>query len=155
MGTKLGDTLTGNALANTLISRKGKDLLVGDLGNDILKAGHGKDRIHGGEGADLITGGRGRDRFLYYAISDSTTVLRDTVKFGKNDRFVFQSFDGNSIIEGQQDLVFIGQQAFSGIAGELRANRSTLQIDTNGDAIADVAINLSSNNPISANNLVL
>jgi Ca2+-binding RTX toxin-like protein len=154
-GTKRGDTLTGNVLANTLISKKGKDLLIGDLGNDILIAGRDNDRIHGGEGADQITGGKGRDRFIYNTISDSTTSLRDTVKFGTKDRFVFRSFDGNSNIEGQQQLAFIGKQTFSGIAGELRATRSVLEADLNGDSLADFAVNLRRNTLITGSNLVL
>ena len=59
------------------------------LGNDILKGSLGNDRLYGGEGADQITGGRDKDRFIYTAASDSTSSLRNTVKFGMEDRFVF------------------------------------------------------------------
>ena len=154
-GTKRGDTLTGNVLANTINGRKGKDLLQGDLGNDILKGSSGNDRIYGGEGADQITGGRDKDRFIYTLASDSSTSLRDTVKFGSEDRFVFRSFDGDSTTEGQQKLSFIGKSTFSGVAGELRATRSVLEADLNGDSIADFAVNLRGNTLISSSNLVL
>jgi Ca2+-binding RTX toxin-like protein len=154
-GTKRGDTLTGNVLANTIYGKKGKDWLVGDLGNDILKGSLGNDRLYGGEGADQITGGQDKDRFIYTLASDSSTSLRDTVKFGQEDCFVFSSFDGDSTTEGQQKLSFIGKQAFSGVAGELRATRSVLEADLNGDSIADFAINLRGNTLISSSNLVL
>jgi ubiquitin len=154
-GTKRGDSLTGNLLANTINGRKGKDLLQGDLGNDILKGSLGNDRIFGGEGADQITGGRDNDRFIYTAVIDSTGSLRDTVKFGKEDRFMFTSFDGDSTTDGQQKLSFIGKQAFSGVSGELRATRSVLEADLNGDSLVDFAINLRGSHLITGSNLVL
>jgi serralysin len=77
------------------------------------------------------------------------------VKFGKGDRFVFSSFDADTITEGQQKLRFIGKQAFSGVAGELRATRSALEADLNGDSLADFAVNLRGNSLISSSNLVL
>jgi len=77
------------------------------------------------------------------------------VKFGKEDRFVFSSFDGGSTTEGQQKLSFIGKSTFSGVTGELRATRSVLEADLNGDSIADFAINLRGNTLISSSNLVL
>ena len=87
--------------------------------------------------------------------AESTAALRDTVKFAKNDRFVFSSFDGDTITEGIQMLSFIGKQTFSGTAGELRATRSVLEADTNGDGLADFAVNLNGNALITASNLVL
>ena len=154
-GTKRGDRLIGNVLANTLNGKKGNDWLVGDLGNDILKGSRGKDGLFGGEGADLITGGKDRDRIYYTDASESSVDQRDTVKFGKQDRFVFSSFDGDSVTEGQQKLTFIGKSTFSSVAGELRATRSVLEADLNGDSIADFAINLRGNTLISSSNLVL
>jgi uncharacterized repeat protein (TIGR02059 family) len=154
-GTKRNDTLTGNILVNTIYGKKGKDWLQGDLGNDILKGSIGNDRLYGGEGADQITGGKDNDRFLYTAATDSTSSLRDTVKFGTEDRFVFTSFDGDSTTEGQQKLSFIGKQAFSGVAGELRATRSVLEADLNGDSLADFAVNLRGRSLITTSNLVL
>ena len=153
--SKKGDTLIGNVLANTLLGKTGNDWLEGDLGNDILKGSHGNDGLYGGEGADQITGGKDRDRYYYTSASESTTALRDTVKFAKEDRFVFSSFDTDATTEAQQKLSFIGKQAFSGIAGELRATRSVLEADTNGDGLADFAVNLRSNTLITANNLTL
>jgi Ca2+-binding RTX toxin-like protein len=153
-GTKRGDSLIGNVLANTLSGMNGNDWLEGDLANDVLTGGRGKDRIFGGEGADRITGGKHRDRYYYTDASESSVDQRDTVKFGKNDRFVFTSFDGDTITEGIQTLSFIGKQAFSGTAGELRATRSVLEADTTGDGFANFAVNLRGT-PISSDNMVL
>jgi hypothetical protein len=154
-GSPADDQLIGNALANTLTGKKGNDWLVGDLGNDILKGGHDNDRLYGGEGVDQITGGRGKDRFLYATAADSSSALRDSVTFGRHDRFDFSSFDGDTTTDGQQQLSFIGKTGFSGSAGELRATRSLLEADLNGDTMAEFAINLRSNILITSSNLVL
>ena len=52
-------------------------------------------------------------------------------------------------------LTFSRPWAFSGTAGELRATRSVLEADLNGDSLADFAVNLRSNTLISSNNLML
>ena len=75
--------------------------------------------------------------------------------FRKRDRFVFTDFDGDITTEGQQKLSFIGKNAFSGVAGELRATRSVLEADLNGDGLADFAVNLLRNNRIFSGNIVL
>jgi len=136
-GGKRKDAFTGNLLANSIKGKQGNDLLQGGLG------------------ADLLIGGKGNDRYAYTSADESTASQRDTVRFGKGDRFVFSSFDGDTAIEGQQKLSFIGQSNFSGVAGELRATRSVLEADLNGDSIAEFAINLRGNTLISSSNLVL
>jgi Ca2+-binding RTX toxin-like protein len=94
-GTKGKDSLTGNLLTNTIRGRKGND------------------RLQGGLGADVLIGGKGKDRFFYASADESSSSQRDTVKFGKADRFVFSAFDGDATAVGQQQLSFIGKQAFS------------------------------------------
>jgi Ca2+-binding RTX toxin-like protein len=136
-GSRLRDALTGNVLANTLNGKKGNDWLQGGLGSDIL------------------VGGDGKDRYIYTEAADSAVEQRDTVKVGKEDRFVFSNFDGDSVTEGQQKLVFIGTKAFSGEAGELRTTRSALEADLNGDSLADFVINLRGNMLMTGSNLVL
>jgi len=136
-GTKRKDILTGNILANTINGRKKNDWLQGGLG------------------ADVLIGGKGKDRYVYISADESTASARDTVRFGKGDRFVFSSFDGDSTKEGQQKLSFIGKDAFSGVAGELRATRSLLEADVNGDSLADFAVNLRRNFLLTERNLVL
>jgi hypothetical protein len=137
LGSKRKDALTGNVLANSINGKKGNDWLQGGLGIDVL------------------IGGRGNDRYVYTSADESTSTKRDSVKVGKGDRFVFSSFDGDSSTDGQQKLRFIGKQAFSGTVGELRATRSVLEADLNGDGLADFAVNLRSSILITSNNLVL
>lgn len=135
-GTKRKDVLTGNILANTIKGRDNDDWLQGELG------------------ADVLIGGKGKDRYVYVSADESPASARDTVTFEKQDRFVFSSFDGDSTTEGQQKLSFIGKNAFSNVAGELRATRSLLEADIDGDGVADFAVDLRSNLLITERNLV-
>ena len=56
LGSKFGDTLTGNALDN---------IFFGFLGNDSIAGGGGDDDIFGGAGADTVDGGSGDDAIDY------------------------------------------------------------------------------------------
>ena len=136
-GTKRKDTLTGNLLANKINGKASNDWLQGGLG------------------ADVLVGGKGKDRYAYTNAEESTASQRDTVRLGKGDRFVFSTFDGVLTTDGQQKLTFIGRKSFSGAAGELRATRSVLEADLNGDRLADFAVNLRGNTLIGNSNLVL
>jgi Ca2+-binding RTX toxin-like protein len=144
------DRLTGNVLANTLRGYKGRDKLVGDLGKDTLIGGADNDRLDGGEDADLLIGGGGRDRFIYRSEADSAIGQSDTIrKFSRRDRFDLRNFDTDVKFE------FIGNDAFSGKAGELRATRSSLQADLTGDGIADFRVNFTNNFRLEADQLLL
>jgi len=101
-GKRADDELIGNVLANSLYGRGGNDWLQGDLGNDNLRGSKGNDKLYGGAGADDQRGGEGADRIIYYAASESTANLADTVTFSRKDRFDFRSFDGDSITEWVQ-----------------------------------------------------
>ena len=70
--------------------------------------------------------------------AESTAEQADTGTFGKQDRFQFRSFDGDSITEGQQSLRYIGKKAFTG---------SGLQADTTGDGQADFVVNFARATP--------
>jgi hypothetical protein len=137
VGTNRKDSLIGNALANTINGKNNDDVLVGDLG------------------PDLLIGAAGKDRYLYTRSDESTPAQRDTVKLDPDDRFVFSFFDGDITTDGLQTLRFIGKQTFSGVAGELRATRSLLEADLNGDALADFAVNLRGSGLITSNSIVL
>ena len=154
-GSATSDALIGNVLANTLIGRQGNDTLIGDLGNDLLRGGLGHDLLLGGAGADTLRGGAGRERYAFEQVSDSTPSLSDRVHFGQRDRFDLSAIDANLNLDGQQTFRFINNAAFNGVAGELRASRSVLQADLNGDAVADFSVQLHSGIRLSAANLML
>jgi Ca2+-binding RTX toxin-like protein len=60
-GSKAGDALTGNGLANILFGLEGNDTLSGRAGHDRLLAGDGNDNVSGGTGQDIIKGSSGND----------------------------------------------------------------------------------------------
>ena len=62
IGSRHGDTLTGDNRANTLTGGAGSDTLDGDDGNDMLFGGPGNDKLYGGDEDDTLTGGAGADR---------------------------------------------------------------------------------------------
>lgn len=154
-GEQADDELIGNVLANTLIGRQGNDVLIGDLGNDRIRGGVGNDLLLGGRGSDTLKGGPGNDRYVFEQASDSAPGLRDRVYFGQGDRFDLRAIDANINLDGQQTFQFINNASFTGIAGELRASRSVLQADLNGDAVADFSVQLHSGIRLSAANLML
>lgn len=142
-GTPHKDYITGNILSNTLKGSRGNDRILGDLGRDTIWGGRGHDRIDGGEGGDILIGGRGRDRFIYTSIEESNPFQADTIRrLRSNDAIDLRSIDANKLIEGRQNFLFIEKEKFSGTASELRATRSSLQADIDGDGKADFIVNL-------------
>lgn len=144
------DRLIGNVLANSLDGRGGKDVLIGDLGNDTLRGRSGNDRLDGGEGADLIIGGGGADRFIYRSLADSTVAQSDTIRrLSSKDRFDLRHF--NTDVK----FTFIGNDKFSGAAGEWRSTRTSLQADLDGDGNADFRVNFTNKFRLEADQLLL
>ena len=152
------DVIVGSSGANLLIGGGGNDTvlggadndrLVGGSGNDILAGGAGIDRLTGGDGADILTGGAGidllfgedgADRFRWTEVNDSTLSTRDRV-------MDFSSAEGDKLDFGVFDASYEGAGRFAG-GGEAsiiwRAsaenNRTTVFLDADGDASADVAV---------------
>ena len=126
----------GNSLANSL---------TGNAGNNILA---------GGLGGDSLAGGSGNDTYLYRTTADSTAANQDAVSgFSAGDRIDLAQIDADaSSAATNEAFTFIGNNAFSNTAGELRAVNNgsgnwTILADTNGDGNADLAIALTTANP--------
>ncbi len=136
------DFLAGNDGANKLDGGDGKDTLSGGLGAD---------NIIGGLGIDLLSGGGGADTFRFAAgdldlsISYATAERITDFNHAESDRINLSAIDA---VAGGADnaFAFIGSAAFSGVAGQLRAqviNGSTfVSGDTNGDSVADFYLKL-------------
>jgi Ca2+-binding RTX toxin-like protein len=78
-GSRFGDRLIGNEVANLLAGNEGNDTLVGNAGIDLLQGDGGKDKLTGGKGADHLTGGAGNDTFVYQVVGDSTGEKHDLI----------------------------------------------------------------------------
>lgn len=148
------DRLAGSSYADTLSGGGG---LV-----DWLNGGDGADVIIGGAGKDYLDGGKGKDVFVYKAKSDSTVAEkgRDLISDFqiKVDKIDLKAIDANDKKAGDQAFIWKGTAAFTGTAGELRviypkvtqlsgggemwSDAVRVLGDTNGDKVADFAIDL-------------
>ncbi len=152
----------GGSGNDTLIANDFGCTLRGGAGNDTLIGGAGFDRLVGGIGVDTMNGGGG-DYFVF-AVGDNSAAS------GQHDR-INGFISGTNWIDisgidavaatGAQDLFrFIGTSAFSGSAGQLNYSYNSslgvtvIQGDTNGDGIADFAIDLAGNVTVSAGDFI-
>ena len=132
----------------TLIGNRFANVLEGDRTDDRLIGNGGADTLGGFRGADVLTGGAGADTFVYLSRFDSTEANRDTIRgFGVGRDVI--DLTAVDAVRGTDDIdafTFIGADAFTGTAGELRvleAGENTQVLgDINGDGVADFAIRL-------------
>ena len=145
------DRLMGGDGNDYLDSGPGNDKLYGGNGNDTLIGGAGTDYYEGGLGADTMTGGAGVDTYSYRngdftggAVANRDTITNFSVSDG--DKIALTGYDAKSATAAADRFSFIGNQAFHGVAGELRyaldGDGITVYGDTNGDRVADLAIHL-------------
>lgn len=148
-----GATGTGNALANTLFGGAGGDTLSGLAGDDRLVGGAGDDVLVGGGGRDSLEGGAGADRFVFADGDFGTLAKADIIR----------DFDANGSdvidLSALGPLAFVGGAAFSGTAPELRYQQvganTFVYGDSDGDGVADFAIQLDGARVLDAADFVL
>jgi Ca2+-binding RTX toxin-like protein len=142
-----GASLTGTS---HMMSIDGSHVLNGNLklfgggSVDSLTGGAGADTLIGGGSSDLLTGGAGADTFRYDAVSDGSKSDYITDFVTGVDRIDLTRIDANSNVGGDQAFTWIGSNAFSHVAGELRIyldnGQWRVEGDINGDTIADFGI---------------
>jgi Ca2+-binding RTX toxin-like protein len=152
IGNDLANTIVGNSAANLLRGEGGKDVLRGNEGADTLIGGAGKDQLRGdlgadtlkgGEGKDVLSGGRGADHFVFTRLADGGDRITD-FNAGEGDVIDLSGIDGNIATASDQAFAFVN--TFSGHAGEAvliyreGSDRTSLQLDADGDAHADFVI---------------
>lgn len=138
VGSQYDDTLSGDA---------GKNAIIGGDGDDLLRGKGGKDTLIGGAGEDTLRGDGGKDVFVFLAESDSTVGNPDEILgFVKGDDLIdLSAIDADVTTAGDDAFsLLLGGGAFTGIAGQLRDAGLTLEGDTDGDGIADFAIEVQS-----------
>lgn len=148
IGSAFNDTIRGSDLNNRL---------EGGAGNDKLYGRDGLDTLISGRGADILDGGAGADTFLYRSVEDSGRMINanatsdfgmvqefgiDTIQNFQSglDKIDLREVDANLNVSGDQSFVFVN--TFSGRAGELILNGTTLMGDTDGNGYADLRINV-------------
>lgn len=131
----------------TMIGNRFANVLEGDVGRpDRLVGNGGADELIGLSGADDLAGGAGADTFVYRSVDESTEARRDVIRdFGNGaDLIDLERIDADAGRRGNQAFDFVGDDGFTGTAGELRiGGRGSLLLgDTDGDGAADLAIRL-------------
>ncbi len=159
------NVLNGGSGADTLIGGTGRDTLNGGGGNDLLQGGAAADILNGGRGADTLEGDAGADVLMGGMGADQLTGGADADRFdfnflsdswaGAGNRDTIADFavgvDVIDISDIDADLATAGDQAFTVIAtgftntaGELRLAVSgadtIVEIDRNGDGVADMEV---------------
>ncbi len=154
-----GETMVVDAGRET----DGQLRLFGGAANDILTGGANADLIHGNLGADELTGGGGADSFRYQSTAESDAENMDRILdfTPGTDRIDLGRIDADILTEGDQAFNWIGSEAFSGAAGELRAYEQGgswfVEGDVDGDGIADlvIALTLQGQAPLGAGDFLL
>jgi hypothetical protein len=134
--------------------------ILSGSGNDTLYGGSGNDTLYGALGADNLEGGAGADTYLYRTAQDSTAAARDTIAFGPADRIDLSLIDAIDGTPANELFTFIGSDAFSHNAGELRAfdggsGHWFVEGDVNGDGAADFVLAVDTAAPLAASDFIL
>jgi Ca2+-binding RTX toxin-like protein len=136
----------GGAGNDTFAGGPANDAFVGGAGNDVMYGLGGSDWMEGGLGADQMRGGLGGDLFVYKSAAESTAAATDRILDFEyvSDHISLSAIDANMGAAGDQAFTFIGGNAFSHNAGELRAYQSGsswfVEGDVDGDGNADLVI---------------
>lgn len=175
-GADGSDDLRGNAGNDVLLGDRGDDRLIGSTGDDTLEGGSGADRLwgndgldrlNGGSGADLLigglggdvlTGGSSADVFMFVAIAESPVGAgRATITDFRPgfDLIDMSRIDAIAATPENDAFSFIGTAAFSGRAGEIRQAADSVDVDVNGDGLADMQIGTGQPGALSAGDFIL
>jgi serralysin len=153
----------GGSGADRLIASDTGSQLLGGGGNDTLIGGGGNDKLFGGSGVDNLTGSSSSDTFVFL-LGDSSAASaqhdRITDFLSGTDRIDLSGYDAITSTGGYDQFKFIATAGFHGVAGELNyfynssSGVTTLQGDTNGDGVADFAIDLAGNIAVTQADLI-
>jgi hypothetical protein len=160
IGGDNGGVLYGSEGANDIRGGTADDYIFGFGGDDTIRGGNGGiDRMVGGAGRDTLYGGgtTGTDIFYFLQKSDSTVIARDVIMdFDSNDLIELRRIDADentpkaTIDDNGEAFTLLGTQMFADVAiqftaaAQLRVKQIAggwlIEGETNGDAIADFAI---------------
>ncbi|WP_138469937.1 calcium-binding protein [Poseidonocella sp. HB161398] len=166
IGSEIANDMRGKGGKDEICGWEGGDALRGDLGDDFLDGGDDDDTVVGGSGNDTITGGLGTD-VLYGQQNADIFVWNNAAEAGTGAaRDVLADFQrGTDLIDlggiEQESFAFLGTGAFTASGGmELRYKlqagvHAIVQMDTDGDGIADGEIRLRGITGLDAGDFIL
>jgi len=157
IGSLSSDDIRGRGGNDTISGFEGNDTLYGGAGDDKLYGDAGNDRVYGGSGADTLKGGAGADKFVFsHADESSLTSYDQILDFSQTDkdRIYLNAIDADTSVDGNQAFMFVGSAEFTHHAGELRAQfdgtKTQVFADVDGDAVADMRIDIIGNHTLLA-----
>jgi len=152
-----GETLTFDGA----LELDGHFVVYGGAGADAITGGALADTLYGAGGADDLTGGGGDDSFAYVSAAHSTAADTDQIlDFATGDEIDLSAIDADTVTGGSQAFGWIGSNAFSGAAGELRAFDAgggvwQVEGDVDGGGTADLVILVTTDHPLTATDFAL
>ncbi|KHQ49710.1 Hemolysin-type calcium-binding region protein [Mameliella alba] len=157
VGQDGSDFLDGGTLEDTLDGGNGDDILEGGADNDILRGRAGEDELAGGLGRDFLTGGQDADQFVFRSTAETE------VGANRDQILDFEQGLDTIVVAGLSPGVFEfrGTDAFAPSGNpELRlletATGSTIvQLDADGDGIADAEIRVAGVTGLTAEDFTL
>ncbi len=166
--TSEDDRYQGTQLADYVFAQLGDDIVQSLGGNDSLYGGEGRDRLDGGAGddllvggadRDLLTGGFGADTFRFLLPSDSRGLARDTIldfRASQGDQLDLHMIDAHPATAADDPFTVVS--SFTRVAGQLMLvqvlNGYEVRADLNGDAIADLRIDVWTSEKLTAESLM-
>lgn len=151
------ENATGSLNSDLIIGSNGRNVLKGLAGSDELQGKGGNDIMNGGLGQDFFGEG-GADRFVFQATSESQSGGADIIfDFNRaaGDKIDLLAIDADTTAQGNQAFDFIGAALFSGEAGEARFANGVLLVDTNGNRISDMVIEVQGLTSMQASDFIL
>jgi Ca2+-binding RTX toxin-like protein len=147
LGTGNGGDAAGDKLSSieNVTGSAFNDHLTGSNGANLLSGGDGNDTLVGGRGQDVLTGGAGADTFVFNNVHDSMPGHADQItdfSHAQGDHIDLSGIDANAHASGNQAFTYIGDAAFTDVAGQLHYADHMLEGDTNGDGKADIQIHV-------------
>ena len=136
------------------------ELLEGAFGSDRVY-GHGdSNQLVGGAGRDFLFGGSGKDFFVFNRLSDSQGKLTDVVTGFESglDKIDLRGLAALGEVS-KAGLTYAGTSPFSGAHGEVHTVQAGtsqwVEIDANGDRVADMRIEIQGARPLSSTDFLL
>lgn len=131
---------------------------VGSFYDDVIRGSDGDNVLIGDAGNDVLTGGGGADRFAYRDANAGHDVITD-FKGAEGDRIDFSAIHQDPYLTTHNPFSFIGAAAFSGTAGEVRAEHGDggweVTVDVDGDGAGDFSIHVVTAAPLTAQDFIL
>ena len=155
------ENLTGSNLNDILTGSIGSNILDGSLGADKLDGGAGNDTLIGGAGKDTLVGGNGNDSFDFNALSEmgTTSASWDVISgfVRGQDKIDLSTLDANTAttVDNAFNGTLIASTAKFSAAGQLKLASGVLYGNTDADADAEFAIQLTGITTLSAADFVL